>query len=170
MLKRIAITGPESTGKSMLAGQLAAHYGTLWVPEYAREYLNGLNRPYEQDDLPKIARGQLDDEDRLARQAGTFLFCDTELLVIKIWSLYKYHRCDPWIVQQLATHPYDLYLLCDIDLPWAEDPLREHPTLRKYFFDWFYRELVQMKAPLRVVSGLGEERLRNAVSIVDGFF
>jgi len=170
MLKRIAITGPESTGKSMLAEQLAAHYGTLWVPEYAREYLNGLNRPYEFDDLAKIARGQLAHENRLARQAGKYLFCDTELLVIKIWSLYKYHRCDPWILEELGSHPYDLYLLCDIDLPWVEDPLREHPALRKYFFDWFCRELEQMKAPFRVVSGPGPDRLQNALSIIDSFF
>ncbi|MCD4681228.1 MAG: ATP-binding protein, partial [Bacteroidales bacterium] len=86
MIKRIAITGPESTGKSQLAKKLAEHYNTVWVPEFAREYLNIINRPYGQADILDIAKGQVESEDRLANFAKKILFCDTEAIVTKIWS------------------------------------------------------------------------------------
>jgi nicotinamide riboside kinase len=114
---RIAVTGPESTGKTTLARQLARRYGAPWTPEYARYYLRRLNRPYVQDDLLAIARGQLEWEEAKGRRNPEILFSDTCLLVIKIWSEFKYGNCHPWILEQLRAHTYDLYLLCGVDLP-----------------------------------------------------
>ncbi|MDP1624038.1 MAG: ATP-binding protein [Bacteroidales bacterium] len=169
MIRKIAITGPESTGKSALAEQLADHFQTTWVPEYARQYLNHLGRPYEEKDILLIAKGQLAAEASQLSYANILLFCDTELLVTKIWSEVKYHRCNPWILETIKVHRYDLYLLCDIDLPWQEDPLREHPDQRQYLFDLYYNELKNRKFPFRVVRGRGQERLENAIKIIHNF-
>ncbi len=169
MIRKIAITGPESTGKSMLAQQLADHYHTLWVPEFARDYLTSLNRPYEEDDILYIARQQLQKEKASAAMAKDRLFCDTELIVTKIWSEVKYGRCHPWILQQIERHRYDLYLLCDIDLPWEFDPLREHPGKRKFLFDRYHRELSERGFRFAVIRGNGRIRTENAIRIVENF-
>jgi len=162
-LLRIAITGPESTGKSELAEKLARHYHTVWVPEYAREYLNRLGRRYEYDDLLVIARGQWESEMRLAAKARTFLFCDTDFLVAKIWCGDKFGKCHPWISEMVEKHRYNLYLLCDIDLPWSDDPLRENPHDRDRLFALYRSELDNRRMPYAVISGTGEERLRRAI-------
>jgi len=167
MTRKIAITGPESTGKSILAEQLAAHYQTAWVPEYARKYLEQLGRPYEEADILLIAKGQLSDETSKLDLAGNFLFCDTELLVTKIWSEVKYGRCDPWILEMIGLNPYDLYLLCDIDLPWEYDPLREHPGRRQFLFDLYHNELESRNFPFAVVRGTGRARLEYAIAIIE---
>ena len=165
MLK-IAITGPESTGKSILAEQLAGYYHTTWVPEFARTYIEQLDRPYTQEDILLIAKGQLESEFRSEQSARGVLFCDTELIVTKIWSEVKYQHCDPWILKMIEDKPYDLYLLCDIDIPWAFDPQREHPHYRKELFELYLNELSERKLNFRIVSGLGASRLENAVQFV----
>lgn len=170
MLKRIAITGPESTGKSNLAGSLAKHYNTKVVPEFARNYLSGLNREYTEKDLISIAKGQFNAEELLANQVDQYLFVDTEFLVLKIWSLHKYDKCHPWIADKFENHHYDLYLLCDIDLPWQPDPQREHPDIRQYLFDWYYKELSQAKVSFKIVSGQGNQRVDNALKIITNTF
>ena len=104
LVKKIAIVGPESTGKSTLAEGLAKHYQTVWVPEYARGYLNKLGRGYDQSDLIKIAQGQLGLEDECVNDAKRFLFCDTNLVVIKIWSDFKYGNCAPEILQRIRCY------------------------------------------------------------------
>lgn len=166
MFFRIAITGPESTGKSWLAENLARAYHTTWVPEYARGYLEKLNRSYGYDDILTIARGQMASENSALASASKILFCDTECLVTKIWCDVKFGRCHPWIIQQIEQQPYDLYLLCDIDLPWQPDPLREHPHLRKYLFDLYATELNERKLPFGIVSGTGDARLDCAMEII----
>jgi NadR type nicotinamide-nucleotide adenylyltransferase len=168
--RKIAITGPESTGKSMLAEQLASHYHTVWVPEYAREYLEKNGPAYCEEDVLFIAKGQLAKEMETEPKAGDYLFSDTEFLVLKIWSDVKYGRCHPWILQQAGQHLYDLYLLCDIDLPWEFDPLREHPEMRKELFDLYCRELNERKLPYEIIRGTGPVRLENAIQCVDGYF
>lgn len=167
---RIAITGPESTGKSMLAQSLAQHYQSPWVPEYAREYLAQLGRPYREEDIVTIARGQFTREEAEASSATNFLFCDTELLVTYIWSMFKFGRCDSWIVEQMQQHPYDYYLLCDIDLPWEPDPLREHPGQREALFSLYRSELEKQMRPFGIVKGYGEERVRCAIRLLNGHF
>ena len=164
---RIAITGPESTGKSWLAANLARAYQSTWVTEYAREYLEKLNRPYTYDDVLVIARGQMAAEDSALLQADKYLFSDTECLVTKIWCDVKYERCHPWIIEQIEKRPYDLYLLCDIDLPWQPDPQREHPHLRQYLFDRYYAELSKRKLPFDIVKGSGCDRLSCAMEIIN---
>jgi len=169
MIRRIAVTGPESTGKSVLTEQLASHYQTTWVPEYAREYLEKLGGPYNEDDILMIAKGQLDQETKQLKSAHQFLFCDTEMIVTKIWSEVKYNHCHPWILESIEAHRYDLYLLCDIDLPWQFDPLREHPHKRRYLFDLYHNELINRKFPFSVVRGTGPDRFRNALKTIDNF-
>lgn len=165
--RKIAITGPESTGKSWLAAALASHYQVPYVPEVAREFIDRLQRPYEQNDLLQIAKGQLAAELEKEKQGPAMLFSDTELIVIKVWSLHKYGTCDPFILQAIERQNYDLYLLCDVDLPWENDKQREHPHLRKFFFNWYRRELEHYGFPFVVVSGLGEDRLRWAIEAVE---
>jgi NadR type nicotinamide-nucleotide adenylyltransferase len=162
-IRRIAVTGPESTGKSRLAGQLAEYFHTSWIPEYAREYIDGLDRPYDETDILEIARGQMEREERQASASKGLLFCDTELIVTKIWSEVKYGRCHPWILEQIEKHPYDLYLLCYIDIPWEADPQREHPHMRERLFTLYYEELLERNFPFEVIKGLDGERLQNAV-------
>ncbi len=169
MTRKIAITGPESTGKSMLAEQLAVRYHTCWVPEFARSYLETLGRPYEERDILTIARQQLHSEQSMLKNAGGYLFCDTEFLVTRIWSLVKYGRCHPWIENQFLNHRYDLYLLCDIDLPWQYDPLREHPGRRAFLIDFYRKELTAAGFPFFVVSGTGPDRLEHAMKIIETF-
>ena len=167
LIKKIAITGPESTGKSTLARKLAAHYNTVWVPEYARTYIDKLNRPYEQHDLSEIAKGQIFHENELKAKANKYLFCDTELTVIKIWSEYKYGSIDPFLTSEHNKITYDLYLLLDINLPWEPDSQREHPEKRKFFFDWFEQELKAIGANYQVIGGEREYRFANACRAIE---
>ncbi|TVQ93997.1 MAG: ATPase [Bacteroidetes bacterium] len=169
-MKRVAITGPESTGKSNLARELALHYNTEFVAEFARQYIDNLDRAYNQEDILLIAQNQLISEEKMTQRANTYLFCDTELIVTKIWSLHKYNFCHPWILEQIEKHVYDLYLLCDVDLPWEYDKQREHPHMREFFFNWYKKELEQYDFPYRIVSGNKEKRLKNAIKITDQFF
>jgi len=173
MTKRIAITGPESTGKSWLAEKLADHYHTLWVPEFARTYIDTLGRPYKEQDILTIAKGQLESEKAASSfldadtDQNQLLFCDTELLVTKIWSEFNYHRCDPWILDKLNSQTYSLYLLCYIDTPWEYDPQREHPDFREQLFTLYHAEMKNRRWDFRVVTGLGEKRLRNAIKFIE---
>ncbi len=167
MLKRIAITGPESTGKSSLCRYLAKHYHTSWVEEYARKYIDDLNRPYDLDDIVEIAKGQLVNENQIAKKTKELLFCDTELIVTKIWSEHKFGVCPEWILNSIKNHKYDLYLLCNVDLEWEPDPQREHPHLRQHFFDLYKQELKKREYNFGIVSGKGDERLQNAINLIN---
>jgi NadR type nicotinamide-nucleotide adenylyltransferase len=168
-VRKIAVVGPECTGKSWLCAQLAHHYQTQWVPEAARAYLEHLNRPYHYDDLTVIAKLQLKSESTYFHSEKTmrFLFCDTNLLVIKIWSDFKYGKTDPWIIKALHQQHYDWHILTDIDLPWEEDPLREHPNLRKELFNLYVKELNALGVNYTIVNGIGDNRLRNAIKAVE---
>ena len=149
---------------------LARHYRTTWVEEYAREYLEDLYRPYEFGDIVRIAKGQYEMEKKKAKTASKYLFCDTDMLVCKIWSMFKYGKTDKWIEIMTQKHVYDLYLLCDIDLPWIDDPLREHPHHRQELWDLYIQELRQMHVHFEVVSGTGQARLDKAISIIESTF
>ncbi len=162
-MRKIAIIGPESTGKSELSQQLARELQTEWVPEYARFYLDRLGRDYQKPDLLEIARGQLAWEDDKSQYANKYLICDTNLIVIKVWSDHKYGGTDPWIEEELKSRDYDFYLLTDIDLPWRDDPQREHPHLRAHFFDIYHSYLKEKGLPYAIVSGIEGDRLKTAL-------
>jgi NadR type nicotinamide-nucleotide adenylyltransferase len=166
---RISITGPESAGKSTLAAELAAHYGTVFVPEYARAYLEAHGPRYALADLEAIGRGQLAAEDAAALQAGHLLFCDTDLLVIKIWAENAFGTCPAWVEAELARPRYALTLLLAPDLPWAPDPLREHPdpAQRWHFYNLYRAELVSRGWPFAEVSGPPAQRLALARAAID---
>lgn len=166
-VKRIAIVGPECTGKTTLAGALAEHYKTVWVPEFARSYLDALNRPYVQDDLLHIAHGQIKWEDEYALQANHLLICDTNLLVIKIWSEFKYGTCHPDITSEMTKRQYDLHLLTHPDVPWEDDPQREHPDKRELLFSIYKNEIIGLGVPFAEISGPPDKRLQKAVSAID---
>jgi NadR type nicotinamide-nucleotide adenylyltransferase len=171
MLKRIAITGPESTGKSRLTSELAEYYQTTFVAEYARKYIEELNREYTYDDVLQIAKGQLQRENEAAATgAKKFLFCDTDFTVTKIWCDYKFKQCHEWINQQFIGHKYDLYLLCNTDLPWEYDPQRENPNEREALFQIYHETLKAAAFPFIVINGIGDERLKNAIKAVDKIF
>jgi len=166
-LKTVAITGPESTGKSTLSRQLAQHYGTTWAPEYARTYLDAHGSQYTLADLEQIARGQLAAEEAAVANAQRVVFVDTDLLVIKIWAEHAFGHCPDWILQKLAEQRHDLTLLLNIDLPWEPDPLREHPHMREYFYKLYQQELQKLGSPFAEISGTGEQRLARACALVD---
>ena len=169
--KTIAVTGPESTGKSGLAAGLARHYRTAWVGEYARTYLSALGRPYRFDDILVIAREQhARIEKARAACRGPYLFLDTEFTVLRIWCEFKYGRCHRWIREMERKQPVDLYLLTDIDLPWQPDPLREHPDRREELFDRYRQALRRQPTPHHVVRGTGDARLLDAVRAIDRRF
>ena len=169
-IRRIALIGPESTGKTTLAQELAAHYHTLWVPELAREYIAQLTRAYTIEDIILIAKQQLQHEYDLAEKASRFLFSDTELIISKVWCEDVFHTCPSWIEEQLHKTTYDLYLLTSPDLPWEHDPVRENPHRREYFFDLYKRYLDEMELPYSVITGNGDARLENAIGVIERSF
>jgi len=162
---RVAVTGPESTGKSSLAEWLGKTFKAPWVREYSREYLEPRGGRYGVDDLTAIARGQLALEAEAAAGNSPIMFCDTELTVIKIWSEHKYDRVAPEIIEAHRQTTYDLYLLCYPDLPWQPDPLRENPEGGLYFFDLFERALRDKN--VAIIKGVGDERTRCARQAVE---
>lgn len=170
-IKKIVIIGPESTGKSTLTRGLAEKFGEPWVEEYAREYLENLGRAYNYDDLLKIAQGQIALEEQKLKAAAKLLFCDTDLHVIRVWSDHKFNTTHPWILKQIKERAYDLYFLTAIDIPWQEDPLREHPDpeMRKYFFNIYHQLLTASKTPFFLISGNPKERLEQAGKHVEDF-
>ncbi|SEW11503.1 AAA family ATPase [Chitinophaga arvensicola] len=168
-MKKVVVIGPESTGKSTLSEKLASHFNTVWTPEYAREYLDQLHRPYEQSDLLEIAAGQIALEQHQAQKANQVLICDTDLYVIKVWSEHKYGNCDPRILAQIAKQQCDLYLLTYIDLPWEEDPQREYPDLqmRQYFYDIYRDIVIKSGVEWKDIRGSYEEREALAITAVE---
>jgi NadR type nicotinamide-nucleotide adenylyltransferase len=169
-IKKIAIVGPESTGKSTITAQLAKHYRTLWVPEYARYYCAALTAPCDLEDEVNMFHGQLALEDSILAIAGKDLvFCDTTFITVKIWSDEVFGETPRIVLEALPLYHYDLYLLMDIDLPWQEDPLRDFPHKREHFMEVWHRELRSLNATYQIISGEQDDRLQNAIKAVDEF-
>ena len=180
MLKKIVVIGPESTGKSTLCEQLAKQYGTLWCPEYARAYLLKHGNKYNYDDLLTIAEGQIALENeyiakmnisgsRLTTHDSRLLFIDTDMYVMKVWCEFVFGKCHAYILDQLKERKYDLYLLCNTDLPWVKDELREYPDLetRQKLYLIYKDIMVHQQVPWVEITGSNEDRLLKAIAAVD---
>ncbi len=175
----MVIIGPESTGKSTLCTELANHYQTIWCPEYAREYLLKHGTDYSFDDLLTIAKGQLDNEEAYTKQVmgnsqavvndQKLLFIDTDMYVMKVWCEFVFQRCHLWILDQIVQRKYDLYFLCNIDLPWQKDELREYPDLesRARLYHIYHDLMINQHTPWVKIEGNYEQRLQIAVKAVD---
>ena len=182
-MKKIVIIGPESTGKSTLCEQLAAHYHTAWCPEYAREYLLKNGTDYSYDDLLTIAKGQVALEEKTVQLAvsswqsadsrltahDSLLFFDTDMYVMKVWCEFVFENCHRYILDQVVERKYDLYLLCNVDLPWVKDELREYPDLENRLkLYYIYKDImINQPVPWIDISGDYEERLQKAIAAVD---
>lgn len=220
---KIAVIGPESTGKSALTQALARHYTSPYVDEYARDYVTNLGRPYTFNDVCEIAKIQVKAEEyiesvecfkqpsgllpaslpaslrstfvfpeqlqpgsqlreetgfhkaaRIHEETGDlitsplppFVFFDTELIITKVWFEHCFGEVPDFVTHQLQKGFFDFYLVCDTDLPWEPDPVREHGDDREYFSNWYLREIEQLEKPYVIVQGTGSERLSNAVKAI----
>ncbi len=169
MPRKIAITGPESTGKTSLAVQLATLYDTVYVPEYARQYLDQNGTQYTYEDVLKMAKGQIELERITAQKANEILFADTELIVYKIWLEFYQWEVPAWLTDHILNKPFDLYLLTDIDLAWVPDGQRDRPNDRDVIFHRFEEELENIGAHYGIISGQGTLRIDNAISTIEEF-
>ena len=171
MLKKIVIIGPESTGKSTLCQELAQHYDTIWCPEYAREYLLTNGKKYDYHDLLAIAKRQITMENKYAGMIHHTkpLFIDTDMYVMKVWSEFVFGKCHQYILDQIIKRKYDLYLLCNTDLPWVKDELREYPDLetRQRLYHIYKEIMISQPVPWVEISGTHEERFKKAITAVD---
>lgn len=169
---KVVLYGPESTGKTTLSRQLANHYNTLWVPEYAREYLqdkwDAEQKICEPNDLIPIAIGQIETENKLTKKVSDILICDTDLLETKVYSeAYYVGSCDPLLEKFALQNKYDLYLLTNIDIPWEKDDLRDKPDNREEMFTYFKETLDLYRRPYKLVKGSRKERFQIAVSTIN---
>ena len=159
LMRKVVITGPESSGKTTLFNAIEEKFGIAGVPEFARVYIDQLDRPYVQGDLIEIANGQLQLEQKFSNENKDLLLCDTDLLTIKVWSEYKYGICDPIILNQLMHHLPDYYVLASPDIPWEPDPQRENPKERDELFQIYQKEILTLKIPSIIVAGSQEQRM-----------
>jgi len=168
---RIVLIGPESTGKSWLAGELAAFYGVPWSREYAREYVERHGAQLGYADVDAIGRGQKQNEDaaisRAAAERAPLVLLDTDLLSTSVYSRHYYGDCPPWIEREAKQRLGELYLLHHVDVPWvAEGHLREQPERREELFERFRTALAAAGARVAEVLGSWEERHRRAVQAI----
>ena len=167
---KIALIGPESTGKTELASALAEHYNSLWVPEYARQYIENLGRSYTYEDVCRIAEKQIEQENYFLSHTDLnekCVFFDTELIITKVWFEYAYKKVPEFLANQLNSSFFDYYLLCSPDLPWLPDSVREHGDDRDFFFDWYRKEIELLKKPYAIINGSGKDRLQCAINALE---
>jgi len=167
----IVLTGPECTGKSTLAKQLAAYYDAVFIPEYAREYIENLCRPYDYEDVLHIAATQVKQKNEQSQRPDRIVFLDTYLVITKVWMdlLYKTHPA--WIEEELRSNDIGLYLLCNLDIAWEPDRVRENGgQMREKLFNLYKQELEQNDLNYEIIAGTGAVRLQQAIRVVDILF
>lgn len=168
---RIALYGPESTGKTTLARQLADHFNTSWAPEFARDYLqkkwDDTKEICSADDMLPIAYGQVNLENQALADSRRFLFADTNLMVTKVFSEQYYGFCDPSLEKAARKQRYDLFFLTDIDVPWQKDDLRDKPDSRTEMLSAFAKALDEHQKPYLLLSGDAETRFKKAIVILE---
>lgn len=163
---KIIFTGPESSGKTTITKAIAQHFGMPWLPEYSRTYLQKLNRPYAPKDLLEIAKGQVAAEKSLSETKSPFIFVDTSILVIKVWSIFKYGYFNFELEKLLRQNLPNYYFLCDWQIPWEFDPLRENPNDRAVLYELYKKELKQLPVPYVELKGNEENRFREAITFL----
>lgn len=185
-IKKFVVIGPESTGKSTLCSQLADYYKTFWVPEYAREFLEKNGTDYSYDDLLTIAKGQINLEEHIKdevlkirvistsnieHQTSNILFIDTDMYVMKVWCEFVFNKCHNWILNRIAERSYNGYLLCNTDLPWVKDDLREYPDVatRNKLYHYYKDLLINQSVPWTDINGSYDERLAKAIFFISEF-
>ena len=167
-MKRIVVTGAESTGKTTLAHQLAQAYGAAWTPEYVRIYVDQIGREIRDGDLDAIARGQIETEDAPLQEAPRIIIHDTNLLSTIIYTDHYFNRSLDWFDRCFGERDYALYLLCLPDIPWVADAgQRESAEVRAFLHDRFKRELIERKLPYVEIGGNENERLSRAKAAID---
>jgi NadR type nicotinamide-nucleotide adenylyltransferase len=169
-MMKVAIIGPESTGKSTLCQQLAVHFHTAWCPEFARDYLLEKGTNYHFEDLLHIAKGQKDLIEKTVDQAmANVCFIDTEMFVMKVWCEVVFNNCHTWILKEAARQHYDLFLLCTPDIPWTKDVLREYPDLemRQKLFKIYKDICINSGARWAEINGNHEQRLLQGIRAVE---
>lgn len=169
-LRKIAVVGPESTGKSTIAQYLAKALDCSYVPEYARYYCKNLKNQYTLQDETNMFYGQIALEEAISSQTkNNILVCDTTIMTVKIWCDHLFGHTPHEVIAEITHRKYDLYLLMDIDLPWENDPLRDFPQERQHFMNIWKQELNTLNADYTIVSGLNKERLSNGLEAVKNF-
>lgn len=164
---KVAVIGPESTGKSEICKQLAKEYNTIFVPEFARNYLSNLGRQYTYEDVIYIGEQQILLEKEYEKRANKILFCDTNLITIKIWLQVVFKKVPFYMDVLINQNKYDKTLLMDIDLPWQDDPLREHPNRREEIKQLHLNELTTRNIPFSLITGNGKTRLESTKTVLD---
>lgn len=179
---RVVLTGSESTGKSTLARELAAHYRTVCCAESVRDYLDqkasraGANSEPDtsvptafltSEDVEPIARAQIEAEDAACHHANRILILDTDLLSTMVYARHYYGECPEWIVAEARRRCAHLYLLMDIDIPWVADPQRDRGDRREGMQDLFRAALQEIGARSFTIRGSWEERRMEAVRAID---
>jgi len=169
-IKRIVLIGPESTGKTELAQFLSKKLDTVFVPEYAREYIENLNRKYTYNDVVHIAETQINLSKRFINQANKVLFYDTYLIITKIWFKVVFNTYPSWIDKELTENPIDLFLLCNTDIEWLPDAVRENGgKMRDKLFEIYKQEIEDYGFKYEIIKGVGEERFQNAQNIITNY-
>ncbi len=168
-LQRIIITGPESTGKSTLAEQLANHYQSAFLPEYARTYIESLNRAYNYNDLISIAKMQVKLEKEAIKKAQNYLFIDTGLIITKVWFQEVFNKYPVWLDKAIVDYLPDFYLICNFDLAWKNDSVRENGSdeRRAYLMNKYIQEIKHYGIKYYIISGKEKTRLKNAVNFIE---
>ena len=166
--RRVVVIGPECTGKTTLARELADRYGVRWVPEYARAFVNQVRRPVRFDDVDAIGRGQRAAEDEAMRDGRPLLVLDTDLVSTFVYSHHYYGDCPPWIEGAVPARLSDLYLLLGTDVPWQpEGYLREQPERREELYARFRQALEDLGARVVEVRGTWDQRRSTAIAAID---
>ena len=166
-VRRVTVTGSESTGKTWLAERLARRFETVCVPEFARAYLVQKAAPLDASDVEPIARGQMKSEDEALRRARDLAILDTDLVSTVVYAEHYYGSCPAWVEHSARKRLAQLYLLCDVDVPWVADVARDSPEAREKIHAAFAEHLERYGARYTLVRGTWDQREAAAAGAIE---